>query len=313
MKRFPKKTTGKVPAPYHDEMRECKNCGHRDNGNYCSNCGQSFSELKRPLKQLLGDLVGAINFDASFFRTMGPFLFKPGFLAREYLEGRRKKYMSPVRLYLFLSIFFFFIARISTHQSTSTGDFASATSLSDTALTVIARDSVLMDSLAADTLGLSSVPKIVLGDSTLNKREKRLNAGLKTATENPAQYLDELLEILSYALFLLMPLFAAILMLLYIRRKRFYIEHLLFSLNMHSFTLLIFALIVGIQLMLKENANFVRWLGFLIPVYFVIGMKRFYGQNIFKTVLKTVLLGLIYGILLLTTLILMLVLALYLM
>lgn len=41
------------------------------------------------------------KFDTTFFRTITPFLFKPGFLTIEFNEGRRKKYVKPIRLYLF--------------------------------------------------------------------------------------------------------------------------------------------------------------------------------------------------------------------
>ncbi len=111
--------------------------------------------------------------------------------------------------------------------------------------------------------------------------------------------LSRFLTNLSCALFLLMPVFALLLQLLYIRRKRYYIEHLIFSLNMHSFALLILSLVFALKLLLKGEDNFLYYGILIIPVYFTVGMKNFYSQGYFKILLKVLLLGLSYGFLLL--------------
>lgn len=49
------------------------------------------------------------HFDGSFFVTLKDLLFKPGFLSREYMLGRRKKYLHPVRMYVFTSAVFFLV------------------------------------------------------------------------------------------------------------------------------------------------------------------------------------------------------------
>ena len=74
-------------------------------------CGQSFADIDKPMKDVLHDLLEILNLDRSIVKTIVPFLFKPGFLSSEYIAGRRKKYLSPVKFYLFMSIIFFFIAR----------------------------------------------------------------------------------------------------------------------------------------------------------------------------------------------------------
>lgn len=298
-----KKSRRNLPEPYHSEIRECRNCGHKDNGNYCSNCGQGFTELNRPMGQLIRDLMGMIHLDTSFFRTIVPFLFKPGFLTREYLEGRRKKYLSPLRLYLFLSILFFFVARISTNQSTGLNDPSVLNAVSDSTAAISAADSAAMESMFIDSLDTGGLQIEALGDTVQTEWGRRLEVGVKAAIENPALFMDVLLRVISYALFLLMPLFAAILMLLYIRKKTLYIEHLLFAVNMHSFALLVLTIIFSLRLLLDNGDGLVNWLGIVIPVYFVAGVKRYYGQGILKVLLKVILLGIIYGLLLIITLI----------
>ena len=49
------------------------------------------------------------HFDGSFFTTLKDLLFKPGFLTREYMNGRRKSYLHPVRMYVFTSAVFFLV------------------------------------------------------------------------------------------------------------------------------------------------------------------------------------------------------------
>jgi len=107
-----------IQAKDNGESKECQNCGYKDSGNFCSNCGQSFTELNRPLKDILAEVGDIVNLDSRIFRSIPPFLFKPGFLTREYLAGKRKKYMSPFRLYLLLSLLFFFLAQSTSKKMT---------------------------------------------------------------------------------------------------------------------------------------------------------------------------------------------------
>ena len=57
------------------------------------------------------------HFDGSFFITLKDLLFKPGFLSREYMLGRRKKYLHPVRMYVFTSAVFFLVFFSMFHVS----------------------------------------------------------------------------------------------------------------------------------------------------------------------------------------------------
>lgn len=50
------------------------------------------------------------DFDSKLWRSLGPLLFKPGFLTREFLAGKRKSYLNPVQMYAFFSFLFFITA-----------------------------------------------------------------------------------------------------------------------------------------------------------------------------------------------------------
>jgi len=88
----------------------CMNCGTELQGPFCHYCGQPDKNLMRFFPALLRELLeDFMDFDSRFMRTIKPLLFKPGKLTRDYLDGRRFRYVPPLRLYIFSSIALFFL------------------------------------------------------------------------------------------------------------------------------------------------------------------------------------------------------------
>jgi hypothetical protein len=88
----------------------CLNCNAAIYGKYCHVCGQENIEPKESFWHLVTHfLFDLIHFDGKFFSTLKYLLFKPGFLAEEHSRGRRADYLHPIRLYIFVSAFFFLI------------------------------------------------------------------------------------------------------------------------------------------------------------------------------------------------------------
>jgi len=280
------------------EPRECLNCGHMDTGKYCSDCGQSFAGIDKPMSDVLHDLLEIFNLDRSIGKTIVPFLFKPGFLSSEYIAGRRKKYLSPVKFYLFMSIIFFFIARDASNISNENRGAIRYTIGPDSNQTVITDDSTIIAILSSDSLYYNTASPIDSLDEDAYEQAEEFRQRMLRGMTHKQLVIDNFFKYLSYTLFILMPIFALILKLLYIRRKRFYIEHLVFTINMHSFALFILSLMLLIGIFIKGEDHFLAILLLLIPVYITIGMKRFYGQKIFKTMVKEFILSLLYTILL---------------
>jgi hypothetical protein len=291
-----------IKAKNNGELKECQNCGHEDNGNYCSNCGQSFTALNRPLKDILAEVGDMVNLDSRIFRSIPPFLFKPGFLTREYLAGKRKKYMSPFRLYLMLSLLFFFLAQSTSKKITEAGDdWVKITT--DTSEAIIKDDSLAIELLSNDSLFVADIDSTSSAKSIRQaKRRERLKEGAIEALTDKNTFLQNLYRTISYVLFILMPVFALLLKLLYVRRRVFYIEHLMFSINMHSFMLLVFSFMIILGQIVKEKGEYITFMFILVPVYFTAGMKRFYQQGLWKIILKELILGFIYFIILLFSL-----------
>lgn len=93
------------PAP----ARQCENCGAQLLGEHCYSCGQSTRGLVRHFSSIMGDFFDTVlNIDSRVIRTVGPLFAKPGYLTTEYIAGRRVRYVTPVRLFFFLTIVMFF-------------------------------------------------------------------------------------------------------------------------------------------------------------------------------------------------------------
>ncbi|MFV1884799.1 MAG: DUF3667 domain-containing protein [Balneola sp.] len=91
----------------------CLNCGTLVQGNYCSNCGQKFQPTKLPIKQFLEDAIETLfTIDNRLFRTIKDLFVKPGKVTKEYIIGKRAKYLPPLRVYLSISVVYFLLAQI---------------------------------------------------------------------------------------------------------------------------------------------------------------------------------------------------------
>jgi len=91
---------------------KCPNCKKEliFSENFCPQCGQVNDERRLSIKQFFGEFfAGFFSFDTRFFKTILPLLFKPGKIAKSYIEGKRRSFTNPFQLYLHTSILFFLI------------------------------------------------------------------------------------------------------------------------------------------------------------------------------------------------------------
>lgn len=88
----------------------CLNCNVELIGRYCHNCGQENIEPKETVWSLISHFFYDItHYDGKFFSTTKYLIARPGFLPKEYIEGRRARYLHPIRMYVFSSAVFFLI------------------------------------------------------------------------------------------------------------------------------------------------------------------------------------------------------------
>ena len=87
----------------------CLNCSAQLSGPYCSQCGQA-AHAHRTLAHLFEEVLhGLIHFDTKAWRTLPMLAFRPGTLTRNYIFGKRARYISPLALFLFTIFFMFFV------------------------------------------------------------------------------------------------------------------------------------------------------------------------------------------------------------
>ncbi len=86
----------------------CRNCGTIVAERYCTRCGQLASNFHRPFFSLImSSLADTFALDSRLWRTVPMLLFRPGRVTRNYLDGKRARYVPPFRLFLLASVLFF--------------------------------------------------------------------------------------------------------------------------------------------------------------------------------------------------------------
>jgi hypothetical protein len=273
----------------------CQNCASELNGEYCSACGQRDVELKVPLNGLMNELgEELLSFDSRLFHSLRPFLLKPGTLTIEYVSGKRTRYISPFKLYFFMSFLYFFFAAITETPTQKTVQTSPVNV--DSLLTAVHADSSV-------SLKVNKGMNLTFSENDSGAVERkfghRFAAGLNKVKSNPQLVFDKLREHTPQIIFLLLPIFALLLKIIYIRSNIYYIQHIVFTFYFHSyafFVLLLIALLnsTGWSII----ASYAELLVFAIPFSLYRGMVRVYGQSRGKTFIKFTLLGCAYGVVL---------------
>ncbi|WP_295217538.1 DUF3667 domain-containing protein [uncultured Brevundimonas sp.] len=98
----------------------CSDCGAETSGNFCANCGQP-THVHRSLLHLGEELLhGVMHFDARIWRTLPLLWLNPGKLTREWVEGKRTRYVSPLAIFLFTLFVMFFALSFAPHPESKT-------------------------------------------------------------------------------------------------------------------------------------------------------------------------------------------------
>jgi len=279
--------------PRIEPNTHCLNCGSPLSALFCSHCGQKNKDYSLTFKDLFSDfLEELLDVDSRVLKSLRLLFTSPGFLTAEYVKGRRVSYLPPVRIYLVASVLFFLSLTLSNmipdvqeseffKEITETGSLDTAL---DSALTAKEK-SLSKDGLFSDNSGLVPIDP----DSTNSGMTISLGEGQYDVEQG--DFLSDFSDNFAKMMFLLLPVAALQLKVLYWRRKKLYIEHLIFSLHVHAF---IFSLLI---LTVIFNYKIVMWFVIIASlVYIYMAMKNYYGQSYPKTAAKMLLLMLSYGI-----------------
>ncbi|MFY0626629.1 MAG: DUF3667 domain-containing protein [Reichenbachiella sp.] len=333
----------------------CLNCGtqYEIEVNYCPKCGQENNHNVASFGTVVVDFFhNYFSFDSKFSNSLLPFFFKPGLLTQQFIEGKRASFVNPIRLYLIISLVFFFVFSLVSQ------DFINKSLLKsdqlpknipdstkvvlneniDLALAELKKDSVArlyvpnLDSIKNSSLQLN-LSEIDQEDDfmernlkTYMKLRKDHNLEVQTIvdtletdslTDFQSSIVKKLIRIdraekeivishlfknLPLMMLVLIPLFAAVLKLFYIRRGQYYITHLVHALHLHSFAYVIFGLafLVSMYWLPEGNATIsfilISWV--LVCTHSYISFLKVYQQSWRKSLIKYQIIGFVYSSLL---------------
>lgn len=228
----------------------CANCGAELQGDFCHRCGQAAESPVGPIREVGAHLLrGFTDLDRRIVRTSKALLFEPGRLSEEWIEGRRERWVGPIRLYVACSVAYFVVAALA---------------------------------------GTHSILFI------------QLQSG--EGAEHFVEWLPRLM-------FLVVPAFALLLAGLFRRDGRYYVEHLVFALHVHSAWYLLLTVDAAIRPLLVAAPEAWTWerivltavsigIQLAVWIYLWTALRRFYGRGPLSTLGRTLLMMLGYGFLL---------------
>jgi hypothetical protein len=298
----------------------CTNCGADKHGEFCAVCGQNSRDYLRSAFRVGYDfLTEVFDVDGRLFRTLGYLLVRPGYLSREFTLGRRARYVSPGRLYLLISLTFFFVLSLTggaVSLDSGSGAELSASLREDPELQRIFQrlptpERVRVEKLLrergvdVETVFDGAIEAAPEADPTLHSalEQKLVERGIGFL-EDPQQAYQNVLGNLPFAMFVMLPLLAVFMKLFY--PGHFYAEHLVFSLHLHSFVFIVFmvlALTPSEVVAQAQNLPY-RWewlditLLMLCYAYGYLALRRVSGQSWATTLAKYAALSMLYGLVL---------------
>jgi len=305
----------------------CANCGAPLTGKYCSECGQRHHDhpvhhFGHFVSEATEDLTHA---DSRLWQTLAALLFRPGFLTREFLDGRRARYLPPLRLYLVVSLIFFIVVDLNSRMTApkfvvvnyngKSFDYkvvpgGKATGTRAVTPTPSPADSEIPSGLAAALATPSGRQRLCEqagsyitqhGGWLASWAPRVTQSCLATAAEGGPERLIEAFEHnLERAMFLLLPLAALAMKPFYRKPPRYYVEHLLFLLHYQVFMFVALGVATLLQ-MITSSAVVLdpvdTALNIYVPIYGYRALRRVYGQDRWLTLSKLCAVGTIYLIL----------------
>lgn len=311
--------------------KTCLNCGAEVNGRYCPECAQENREPRENFGSLIYHFFSDFtHFDSKFFKTIKYLFSRPGFLTKEYLAGRRMRYLHPIRMYIFISFVFFLCYSFLKGHSGSVNSMSEKQQQKEIRAAI---DSIKIAALEGDTTAIKAttqrVDQIITGlksieevtsveefDSTQNalpegKRMhglERLLARKQVAWkqkygDKEGVLKEKLIHDIPKVMFILLPLFAWFLQWFY-RKGWYYTDHAIFSLHFHSFAFLLNLLLLILARVFHAHF-FERFFIYLLFLYLIIALRNVYQRSWRRTVFKGLWISLLYafsiGIILLLT------------
>ena len=100
------------------EDKHCLNCDHIVEERYCPHCGQENILSRKTFHHLFQDFFEDLtHYDKALWKTLFMLIFKPASLTKAYMDGKRKSYLPPIRLCIFITFITFLIISFFPNQT----------------------------------------------------------------------------------------------------------------------------------------------------------------------------------------------------
>ena len=306
----------------------CPNCGAPRAERFCGACGQNDRSYLRATREIVGEVLSeTLDIDSRLGRTLKCLLLRPGFLSREFASNRRASYVSPVRLYIVVSLVFFGVLSLTTRfESADVGKAVQNEHL---------EAEMHVDPELARMYGTLSEPqrarlkaileKQGIASDAVKRHIAELDASARTGAplsvsvfesalsdrmldlaEDPRGAWQTVVSDLPAAMFFTLPLYAAWLKLMY--RRRFYAEHLVFALHLHSFLFFIGTFILLLPAApsgsggVRALTAFGAFAGGALQLtgfgYYLMALKTFYLESWTRTAAKFLVINVAHAVVL---------------
>jgi Protein of unknown function (DUF3667) len=261
----------------------CRNCNAPAHGAYCHECGQKHRtpheyRLLHFMKHALQEFT---DIDSKALQSFRYLLFSPGRLTAEWRAGREGSFIKPVRLFIVINIIYFLFLHFFPVNTI-----------------VVPLESQY------NQQGYSRFIRPIV-----DRQVKASHVSFEKFSEAYDEVSSEQAKTL---VILMVPMFAVLLVILYVRKHLYFVEHLVFSLHFYAFFLLLISIgswLINALILQGFNVfgynihdyilDWDSWLtysdGGLIIFYLILALKKVYGGNVWANAIRAIFLS--YGVL----------------
>jgi len=281
-----------TPGADHQSQQTCANCGAALTGPWCAQCGQRHvDEGERKFGHLVRDAFGALtSLDSRFWRTFIALLFRPGRLSRDYIDGKRARWLAPLTIFILANLVYFLSPAMTDFnlpfEDQVPGHIGLAAQADPEALSPAYREH--LEAWGGQIHSPLTAPMVERRVAARDAARRAASDGERgyTLADYKRAYDRINLDVSKLLVGLHVPFMGFALLLLFIRKRMYFAEHFVAALHMFSFAVLLQQLLLGpIGLLGRYMGGpwFITVFQLLMPlslvllaVYFLIALRRVY-------------------------------------
>ncbi len=274
----------------HGKLREdttCQNCGEEVHKQFCPSCGQENTETKKSFHYLFTHfLEDLVHYDNSFWKAIKYLFYTPATLSIIYLQGKRKAFMAPVKLFIFINFFAFFVFNAFVFHDME----KNVTEETETKNSEFDKKDIFNDKVTF----VGNSPKKGEAKSWVD-----ININDKIAKLNKEYTLRQIYKMMFHKaisnlpkwIFFFMPFFAFGLWLTHDKKKWWFFDHGIFTFHFFSTFLLLLSVTTLISVFVGFlGYEFTEWYNsvifILLQIIFYKSYRKFYQESRTKTFFK---------------------------